>query len=277
MRHRLFIFLILFLFDNTFATEYAIDFKAEKDACITHYQIFGERCSGTNFLKCLVLQNLLNDDGPLIFSDEYGHKHYPRWFEQPLEFYNGLEKKYTFQGSENVLFIVIFRNPYDWLRSINKEPFDVAENLKSLPFSKFIRSTWRINKKDKALKPQIDENPYLDCNPEDGAFFDNVMKLRTAKIKTMLEIKNRVNNIYFINYETLRDYPVDVLKEMAHIFNLQLQEHYEPVIYRRGYKKQGVLYKKKEYQAISVEDLDFINTQLDSLVENSIGYSLVDH
>lgn len=270
------VFFILFICQTIglSSLEYAIDAKVSGDQPITSYKIFGERNSGTNFLQELVGTNLLNGDKFIKADESLGHKHYPCWYELPLEFYKNSPRLYTLEGSENVLFFVIYRNPYDWLRSMRSKPFDADPSLRDLNFSTFIRTKWKLNIKRELVRDEMKKNPWVDRNPKDGSLFQNVMKLRTAKIRAMNEVKNRVNNIYYINYETLRDHPEKVLEEIADLFDLQKSDVYRPVIYKKATKKLGV-YKEKKYPPISTKDLKFINSQLDSEVENNIGYFLV--
>ena len=265
------ILLLLCLTIKLFSLEYGLDFKVNQGTPITKFVVFGERNSGTNYLKYLVEQNLA-----LIRAkpSPYGHKHFPCWFELPLEFYHGPETKYTFKGSENYLIIVVFRNAYDWLRSMHKKPFYVSKELRNTDFSTFIRTKWSVD--PNRVVGFLKENPWLDRNPVDGSPFDNIMKLRTAKIRTMLEIKNRVLNIYYINYETLRDHPEEVLTEIAHLFAIQKEDNFHPVIYYKGEVAKGV-YKKTEYNPISKKDLRFINEQLDAEVEKKQAILLSDH
>lgn len=254
---------------------YGLDYKANANPAITAFKIFGERNSGTNFLEELVKANLLNNQKPLVLERNFGHKHYPCWYNQPQEFFHGPAKLYTLKG-DNVLFLVIYRNPYDWLRSMRKKPFDANPNLRELPLSNFIRTVWSLNPENPIVKREEEKNPWVDRNPEDGSFFENLMQLRTAKIQTMQKIKDHAENVYYINYETLRDYPRQVLSEIATLFNLKQSKVYHPIIYQKGEKSLGI-YKKKTYEQIDQKDLDFINEQLDWTVENSVNYTIVNN
>lgn len=228
---------------------------------ICKVQIFGERCSGTNFLHALLRENI--DIGQKE-SDSwyyYGWKHFPMWLHVPYESNppsESLERNYTFEGSENYLFVVIFRDPYDWIRSIHRQHHHLKPEM-IVDFKHFIRSEWF-------------SFVALDTNPVTGGNFENGMKLRTERIKNMLLIKDLVKNIYYVRYEILRDYPQEVLKEISEQFNITLKD-YTPIIL---YKGDGHVYKESSYDPIEQEDLDYINSQLDSAVENSIGYQLIE-
>ena len=77
---------------------------------IKRVAIYGERCSGTNYLEELLK---LNFDVEITW--EYGWKHFFG--------FNNLE------GSDDVLFIGIVRNLEDWVNSFFREKHHVPKNL----------------------------------------------------------------------------------------------------------------------------------------------------
>lgn len=232
---------------------------------INKIQIFGERCSGTNFLEHLIVRNFKNIKKDTFFW--YGEKHFPCWFDFPFDekFYQRPLYNYTLEKSKDVLFIVIFRDPYDWVRSFYKSPHHAISSLKTLSFSEFIRSKWEVENDI--------ENPYrfpIELNPKTGAPFDNVMKLRTARIINMLRLKDLVPFVYFINYEILNEFPREVLTEISELFGVEMNDQFTPVLTDKG--NEDVMFTPSRYRIISPADLDFINQNLDEKVEKSIGY-----
>lgn len=91
----------------------------------------------------------------------------------------------------------------------------------------------------------------------------------------MLQIKTFVKNVYYINYETARDYPQKVLEELKEIFNLNPTPSYNSIIFHQGFKQNGV-YADTKYDPISLNDLIHINAHLDKKLERKIGYRLVN-
>ena len=77
---------------------------------INKYTIYGERNSGTNYLKQLMDKNFD------VCFNEINHKHF-FW-------HNDLS------NTDDILFIAIVRNPYDWLNSMYKTPYHI-EHMKS--------------------------------------------------------------------------------------------------------------------------------------------------
>lgn len=253
----------------------AIEAKANGRVPIQRLQIFSERCSGSFFFWALVHTNILTLDGRTLAGTDYGHKHFPKWLELPSSIYKGNPQRYTFAGSEDTLFLILFRDPYDWLRSLNRNPWHAVSSLDKLPFSKFIRQEWRINPKDSFLGRDVEENPYLDLNPLTGKPFKNVMELRSAKIRTMLEIARLVDNVYVINYETVCNHQEEVLREISECYGLKKKEPFLPVIAYKG-MEEAKKYKPVKYVPISQKDLKYINRHLDHELEELIGYKILN-
>lgn len=260
--------MILFLSGQVFALEYGIFANAENSAPIDKFFVIGERCSGTNFIHSLILQNFE------IRHASIGQKHFPPWYELPQEYYTGNSKYYDFANTEDYLFVVIFRNAYDWVRSFHREPWEADKSLRHIPFSKFIRTPWEYSMNN-VMKAQYRFNPFVDHNPIDGSLFENVFALRNAKIRTMLQIRDRAPNVYYINYEIARDHPQKVLREIEHLYNVVRKPEYEPVTTYKGKIDKNKTFAPKKYHAISQDDLSYINSQLDEELENLIGYKLM--
>lgn len=236
---------------------------------IARIQIYGERCTGTNFLESLVRNNIKHIDNN--FS-HYGAKHFPCWFDYPFDanHYQLPEYLHTLAGSDDCLFIVIFRDPYDWLRSFHKKPYHSTKNLHKISFSEFIRTPWTV--RTNFLK----QLALLESNPATGLPFENAMKLRTARNQNLLRIKDLAANVYYITYETLAKSPKKVLKEIATLFRLKMKSEFTPVLdHLTGLKSKPGKFEGSHYAAISRKDLAFINAELDWNLENTIGYTLL--
>jgi hypothetical protein len=259
------LFSLLFPILSISALQYGLSTKREGNEPINNLQIFGERCSGTNFLHSLLWNNL---EGVLKNVDEphwydYGWKHFPLWLNVPFENNpkNSPLNSYYFNDSDNHLFIVIFRDPYDWVRSIYQRPHHTFSSMQGISFSEFVRIPWAGAEK-------------IDLNPLTDSFFENVLALRTARVFNMLLIKERVKNIYFVRYETVRDHPQDFLKEISEIYDIPISSIFYPVMTYKGDLNNGP-FNKSTYFNISQNDLEFINSQLDEAIERSIGYDLI--
>lgn len=174
----------------------------------------------------------------------------------------------SLDDSDDTLFLVILRNPFDWLCSMAVNPYHAPKHV-GLPFSTFIRKRWvsyeqtRVN----SIWPLSD----------DGAYFieeaENIMVLRSMKIQHWLNLRKRVKNIAFINYEALYK-GMSTLENIANEFNI-LQVN-NPFVNQERYIKGGrlrqELFVPKEQTSIDKQDLEFIQANIDWDVEKYFNY-----
>lgn len=259
--------LYIFCTIQLFSLEYGILAKSENSQTITKIFVIAERCSGSHFINSLILENFQVCDAPL------GHKHFPPWYDLPGHFYQGNSQYYTFEGTEDFLFIIVFCNPYDWLRSFHLSPWHAHPSLCDVSFSKFIRLPWQLNPSNPIVKEQRTLNSLVDLNPANSLPFENVLHLRTAKIKNMLQIIHYAPHVYYINHETAYNYPQEVLKEIQNLFPITAKPIYKPINTYKGYGFDE--YQPKQYDPISRRNLDYINAHLDWEIEEKIGYHLI--
>ena len=249
--------------------QYGLSATRKNTVPLIKFAVFAERCSGSNYVESLLKLNFE------LVEDAYCHKHFPPWFT--VQRIAKQHKQYPlFEKNEDVLNIIVFRNPYDWVRSLHNLPWHAVKSLFNIPFSKFIRSEWKLNPKVPVIVELAKYNSMLDINPDTKKNFKNVFELRTAKIKTMLLIKSHVANSYYVNYETVRDHPKEVIREIASLFDVKANPVYQPVIYYKGKEEKGV-YTKKKYSPMTVKDHAFINDSLNKKLEAEIGYKLLSY
>lgn len=252
----------------------AISYKKANAETLRNFQIFAERCTGSQYVTQLLQRNLRFNEKDRTNPCSFGHKHFPPWFSLASEEYKGPEQYYSLEDSENILFVVVFRNPYDWVRSFRKQPHHGKGRYGKMSFSEFIRSTWKLKGDDPYLNPLRRWDSHLDKDPETGDWFANVLKLRTAKARNMIAIADRVDNIYFVRYETARDHPEEVIEEISQVFGIPRKEGLDSVNqHYRGNLPNGT-YTGSSYREISFRDLLYINGQLDRELEKWMGYEL---
>ena len=75
--------------------------------CVKKYTIYGERCSGTNYLENIINVNITWD---------YGWKHFFGFQDDKLK------------KSDDTLFICIVRNLPDWINSFYREKYHLPLN-----------------------------------------------------------------------------------------------------------------------------------------------------
>jgi len=235
---------------------------------IKYVQILGERCSGTNYLARLVDKNFED----VALTSSYGGKH---WFIKDLE-PRGRANNSTdhecerpLTDADDTLFLVIFRHPLDWIRSLHARPYHAPGHW-VLPFAEFIRKPW-VSSENARVNPTWPED-------EEGHYFieeaDNALQLRTQKIRHLANLQTAVPNVAYINYESLLAGLGD-LERIADSYGIRLAAR--PLLDESTYfgRHQGQEFTgPHEYAPISDDDLDFIRQNLDPDLEASLGYQL---
>lgn len=226
-------------------------------AGIRRIQIYGERRSGTNFLEQLLVANLRS----VPVCRDYGWKH---GFHGP-----GVET------ADDCLFLVIYRNPFDWLRSLHRRPFHAAPSLRRIPFSDFIRREWWCVWDEQAGRPRGHEMHGLEMmserDPETGERFPNVLRLRTAKIRNWEGLRARTTHTEYVRYEDLAASPSGYLASLSGRFGLMQTDHFVPIERARGRTRP---YRPRRYKPIGTGDVRHIVQTLDAALELGIGYDL---
>ncbi|MEM1282608.1 MAG: hypothetical protein AAGG81_03560, partial [Chlamydiota bacterium] len=248
---------------STFDNEYN-HFAGNK---IKQVKVFGERCSGTNFLNALIDVNF--PEQQMCYDKNYGPKHFLCWFvDHPFEKnINAKYKKKSFQfnASSKCLFVVVVRNPYDWLRSFFNKPHEVHHSLLNKGFSHFLRSEWRHWNGGPGRK--ID-----NYNPWTKKPFSNVLDLRKYKILNYLTLGRIVDNYLFVRYEDVRENPNGFVDFIAENYSLVKEKDFIPITTYKGCNK--TTYTQTKYFSFSEKDLLFINTNIDWKMEEKINYFL---
>jgi hypothetical protein len=170
--------------------------------------IYGERCSGTNYLENLIL---LNFDASITW--EYGWKHF--FGHSDLS------------NSDDTLFICITRNPVDWLNSLYLTPHHLHYD-KKYNVDTFLNST--IVSFDEETEQEITDDHHI----EEKRKYNNIFELRHIKMKYMINIlPTLVKNYILIRYEDLLN---DFDKTMNNIKNMGLCA-------KSGFPINSMLYK----------------------------------
>ncbi len=160
---------------------------------ITKFTIYGERCSGTNYIEDLMLLNF-----DIEVTWEYGWKHFFGFQDEKLK------------NSDDTLFICIVRDIHKWINSMYKTMYHLPIRYQtSLPkdvkINKFLNSEfWSFN--DNNGNRDLSKEIMEDRNIYTGQRYTNIFELRHTKIKFLIEdLPTKVNNYIFIRYEDLID------------------------------------------------------------------------
>ncbi|MFV0301327.1 MAG: hypothetical protein ACK5IP_10685 [Paracoccus sp. (in: a-proteobacteria)] len=222
------------------------------------FRLYGERCSGTNFLRALVERNLPG----LMFGNDYN-------FEKH-DFVNPAHVRETEVG------LVIIRNALDWLTSLHRNPHQVGAWHQSLDFSGFLRHEWSSVFNGNLINDQErldirDQELLLDRHPVTGARIGNVVQLRNLKVQSQLKVRHLYPKWMIVRYETVRDAPNLVVHNLA-----RLTGHKPPKVLQ-GVEQDmsmpsGANRRHLPYAAYTPEDLDFVARNLDLQQEQALGF-----
>lgn len=234
---------------------------------IKYIQLFGERCSGTNFLASLIKKNFVDVE----ITTGFGGKH---WFikdHDPRGIANqstDYECRRRLTENEDTLFICLFRDPFDWVRSINVKPYH-ARHHRNLPLTEFLQKPWRSFETSRV-------NLYWPDRQDQYWFIEeaeNILRLRSQKIAHLLNLQSRVKHIYFLTYEKLRDNN-NLLYTIAEQFDIKLTHSYILGEQEHFGRHENKKFTKPQYPEIPQEAIEFIRGELDWELENRIGYKI---
>ena len=156
---------------------------------IANFTIYGERCSGTNYLEECIKSNF-----NVNYVTKYGHKHFFGFSD--------------LSNSDDTLFICIVRDPVKWINSFYRVPHHLIDvnchsikNFLNNPIVSFEKNPISLNgQKDQGKELETDRNIYTK-EP-----YSNIFELRHVKNKYLLEVlPTLVEHCIFIRYEDLMD------------------------------------------------------------------------
>lgn len=252
------------LTDSPFSFDNRYTHKSGKK--INEIKVFGERSSGTTFLIALMTANFPAIQVYGNCEHKFGYKHFPWWFEfsptrKDLKKLNYHPNAATLSHSEKCLFIVIVRNPYDWLRSFYKTPYHVSKELQGKGFLHFISSKWRLKDKFQGID---------GYNPYTRKPFDNLLELRSYKMKNFLILGSKVENFCLVRYEDVAKNPKEFVNFISDFYQLKRCKKFLPITSYKGFNTKK--YKPKSYFSLNQATLNFIRGSLNWEIENELGY-----
>ena len=215
---------------------------------IKYFTIYGERCSGTNFLMHAIEKNF-----KIEYTSNYCWKHF-------FGNYN-----YTNNDIEDeTLFIGIIRNPIEWIDSFYKMKHHVPDenriNIITFLFNEFYSLYENSNK-------EIMEDRNLITRER----YKNIFEMRQVKNNYLInDMPKLVKNYLLIRYEDLRD-GYSLILDYFHIkFKLEKKN----IIYKTidNYKgSMNYLFKPKNI-LLNKGIINIIKKKLDKIQEKSLGY-----
>lgn len=227
---------------------------------IKDFYIYGERCSGTNYTMG-VFKDVTGLPNKSTFErpHHYGWKHFfyhPR-FTENIKSGTSYESNKNTYYSNDILFVCIVRDPYDWLHSLFRKrihlPVELSKNMEDFLLKEYW-STERVSVNDKPETENLNDRNY------GGERFKNIFEARKEKCNYLFHVVPKlVKNYVFVNYtEFLKDRTA-FMKTVCDDFNLNYNENY-PTIRNTSYPVEN-----KEIKMI-------IDDNLDWTLENQMGF-----
>jgi len=220
------------------------------------YTIYGERCSGTNYLE-----NIININFDVNITWDYGWKHFFGFNDEALK------------DSDDVLFICIVRNLPDWINSFYREkhhlPLKYKTNMsEEAKIDEFLnKEFWSFH--DNKGNRDTKKEHMCDRNIYTGNRYKNIFELRHTKIKWMLkDLPNKVKNCIFIRYEDLiNDFNNTLLKIKNK--GLKVKPNIKFPLNTDNYKNCKNIKFRKKHNSIS-RDFILSNSNLIPLYEKKL-------
>ncbi len=242
-------------------------------------QVYGMRCSGTNYLDALITRNFpklfVGAATPMV-RRSFGWKHGDVGAKTYLHYKGGLHDvkimPLDWAESKDTVLFVIHRNPMNWLQSLHFAPHLSPESY-GLNFSSFIRNRFRafhcdppgseFSPSKRVRTSQVKERTLIEE-------YDSLYAMRRSKIIIFDSFRHRFQNVVYVNLETLKRDPESHMRNIAENYGLIMKPKFEDVT---TYKGGDEPYVKSTYGTVSSKDLLYILSNTDWAEESKIGYS----
>jgi hypothetical protein len=188
---------------------------------IKKYTIYGERCSGTNYLEQLMLANF-----DIEITWDYGWKHFFGFSD--------------LSNTDDILFIGIIRNLCDWVNSLYREKHHLRENKELIKnVDTFLNNPfYSINDNGN----EIMEDRHIETQKR----YKNIFELRQIKNNFLLEkMPLLVKNYCVITYDSLLDNFENIMNKIKN-YGLVVKNNINFPVNINYYKNNNeIIYKKK--------------------------------
>jgi hypothetical protein len=206
-------------------------------------KIYGEQNSGTIYLEWLLKKNL---DATLLDSYDFGWKHRVAPSEEEL----------TEKMKQEVLFLCLVKNPYSWLISMHKRPYQ-HDSLRKLSFLDFLKYSYGDYR-----------NPIVMWNIKNASY---------------LSMNDYVKFHKIVKYEDILEEPAKFVDSIAEMFSFP-----KPAIFKNisnlltnshGIKSQKFhkeYYISEEWRnKLRHDHVKQINTWLDRSLMEKLNYTII--
>jgi len=227
---------------------------------IKDFHIYGERCSGTNytmgvFKEVTGLPNKSSFERPF----HYGWKHFfydPKYTEK-IKAGSTFKANKNIYYSDDILFVCIVRDPYDWFHSLFRKKIHLPVELSDCMENFLLKEYWstdRVSINDKIETENLNDRNYGKER------FKNIFEARKEKCNYLFHtVPKFVKHSVFVNYTNFLKDRESFMKKVCKDFHLPYHENYSRV---RG----------TTYPVQNEEIKKIIDDNLDWKLENEMGF-----
>jgi hypothetical protein len=243
-----------------------------------YLKVLGERNCGTNYLEQLWTTNF-----KIQILTGVPHRRVPfKRFEWTLDLFFFLSYGYNLGWKHamapsvkmiknnkkfgEIGFISIVKNPYSFLLSLYKRPYQFIGNP-SNSFNEFLISPWKTTRREHWPR----------------GYFNNPIELWNQKNRSYLQLTKELPDLFLIlKYEDLLQDPEVALGRIATKFRLSMDGFNNVKASTKNdegksfHSYQEYYLSEKWKEDLDAESLELINKNLDMVVLNSLGYEKVE-
>jgi len=215
-------------------------------------KIYGERCSGTNYLKELLKKNI--KEQVYMHTDKNHIVNY--WKHACPEEIKSTER-FTVKG-DKILYIFIIRELDSWLKSFFKYQYHL---VKKKYFKQFVKDPFVV----KHTHKDYFSNKSINFDDEDKTVFE----LRYYKINSYLEFAKTHDCIFVNLYWLQQNYKkfFDIIKE--NFSDIRINEN---IVNIDKHTKTKNSIKNRTYNDIDIEEVrNLISNQTDKIMEDFVN------
>ena len=220
--------------------------------------IYGERCSGTNYLTDVMQLNFHVN----ILEKEYDWKHFFGFAD--------------LSHSDDTLFICIIRNPIDWINSLYNSMHHLCFKKYNLENDTKKKRMYLNNEiysyVDDPNLPHYGKEIMKDRHIYTKDRYKNIFELRYTKLKYMHDdLPKKVKNCIIIKYEELQYNFKDVMNSIKNKYDIPVKVDNFPINTKED-KKHGNTYLKKKKKEYIKKEAILYHPHFDNNFEKKIGY-----
>jgi len=218
---------------------------------IKYFTVYGERCTGTNFLEKAILEN--------FELESVWHYHYKHFFG----YYDFSKKNPIIQDDDEVLFLGIVRDPIYWINSFFKKKHHVPKQNRD-DIREFINNEfYSVNEENQ----EIMEDRHLKTTKR----YKNIFELRYIKNNYLInDIKKKVKHYLLIRYEDLNNYYENILMFLENKFKLKRKHDvWKKISSYKGIENQIFIQRPVNLKHHTIKN---IRNSVNKEQEKSLGY-----